>query len=54
MVADILNFPAGAIHFGLQITSCDCHMTEILARQAADIEKKCKILNIFGVIIAKK
>lgn len=28
MVADILNSPTGAIYFGLQIMSCDCHITK--------------------------
>lgn len=29
MVADSLNSPAGAIHFGLLVESCDYHVTEI-------------------------
>ena len=46
MVADILNSPTGAIHFGLQITSCDCHV-EILAGQAANAAKKMQNIGHF-------
>ena len=32
-VAELLNSPAGAIHFGLVVASCDCHVATIFAEQ---------------------
>lgn len=39
VLSDILNSPMGAIHFGLLFTSCDRHVTEILAGQVSAKKK---------------
>ena len=37
MVAEPLNSPTGAIHFGLEIASCDCNITEQVAAAAKNV-----------------
>ena len=42
MVAELLNSPTGAIHFGIGIVLCVYHMTEIFTRRVAARGKKCE------------
>ena len=41
MVAELLNYPIGAIYFGLVIASCDYHITTIFVELVA-MAKKCE------------
>ncbi len=43
MVAELLNCPTNAIHFGLLIASCDCNITTSVSRVGHIIAAAMKI-----------